>query len=758
MRHISRNLKRTLVAATLLTVGALSAGAQDSGDPPARVARLNYLNGNVSMEPAGIDDWSPAPINRPFTTGDYLYTDNGAQAELHMDIAVLRMAQQTSFGFLNLDDRTVQLKLSEGIISIRLHNFGTDQVFEVDTPNGAITLLRDGVYRIQVDPNGSSSFAVVRQGEAEITGGGQAFTLAPGRSASLTGTDQMTFDVETAPELDQFDNWCSTRDAHEMRSRSAQYLPPTVIGSEDLDDYGGWQSAPEYGAVWYPRSVPVGWAPYHYGHWAWIEPWGYTWVDDSPWGFAPFHYGRWAFITGRWGWCPGPIAVFRGPGYYGGPRVRPYYAPALVAFFGGAHFGVGISIGGGFGGGAGLAWAPLGFGEVYAPPYHVSQGYFRNVNVSNTTINKTVNVTNVYNNVYVNKTYNNVNQTFVNSRAPGGVSGMSQQAFAAGRPVSQAGFVVPQNQVARLQQTGSTLYGPPVAPTRQSVTPLASARPVARPPAQIASRQVVARTAPPPPAPTFAARQQALQQNITQHMGQPVNLAAVRQQAASASVPPSAHVQVLNPTTLRRTTPVVGRNVPNAVPAQQAPQQPAQRPAQPSLQQQQQQRQPLSQQPAIGEPHGTPPHGTPPNRQTAAPVQPANVRQPAQVQQPAQARRPVQQQPAQERQTVAQPAGERPVQTNTPRVQENAGQRGQQQAEEPRAAQPAPAERTPVQRSPAQYPQMSREPAERQPAQRPQVQPRPAEQQRAAPEQHAAPQHQAEHQAVHSEHKDEGHH
>src|ERR1700685_116244 len=189
VRALGTAAKKTALAASLLGLFALGVSAQD--DPPTRVARLNYINGNVSMEPAGVDDWAPAPVNRPFTTGDYIYTDDGAQAELHMDVAVMRMGAQTSFGFLNLGDQVVQIKLTEGDLYIRIRNFSSGQVFEVDTPNGAVTLLDNGVYRFRVDPNGAWSYAVVRDGQAQVTGGGQAFLLNSNESANISGTDQM---------------------------------------------------------------------------------------------------------------------------------------------------------------------------------------------------------------------------------------------------------------------------------------------------------------------------------------------------------------------------------------------------------------------------------------------------------------------------------------------------------------------------------------------------------------------------------------
>ena len=582
-----------------ILVGAISCAAHAQEDPPDRVARLNYINGNVSMEPAGIDDWAPADVNRPFTIGDYLYTDQGAAAELHLDVAAIRMSSNTSFGFLNLDDRTVQLKLTEGDMYFHLHDFGPDQVFEVDTPNAAVTLLRDGTYRFRVDPNGNMSFVVVRDGQAEITGGGQSFILNPGNSATLTGTEQLSFDVAAAPTPDAFDNWCGERDAHERNLTAERYLPPTVIGYEDLDQYGDWQQTKDYGPVWYPRSVAAGWAPYHSGHWAWIEPWGWTWVDDMPWGFAPFHYGRWAYIGSRWGWCPGPIARVG----YTGPVVRPYYAPAMVAWFGGAHWGVSVSVGGG----PNLGWVPLGYGEIYTPPYACSRPYFNNVNVYNTRVVKTVNITNVYHTVYVNRTV--YNQQFVNVKAPNAVMAMPQAAFAGGRSVRQAGVAVRQAELARLAP--AVVIAPPVAPTRQAVAPTLGRR-APRPIPQVVQRQVVARNVPPAAPASFSARQQYLDA----HTGQPHNFEAMHQavvpqqhQVAAVRVAPPARAVAAVPGEPRAETPANYRPAPpsqthqpnlarESKPARQAAPAPAFAPD-PS---------PVRERRATVQPHGVPPN------------------------------------------------------------------------------------------------------------------------------------------------------
>jgi hypothetical protein len=474
-------------------------------DPPGRAARLSFVAGTVSFQAGGVEDWVAAVLNRPMTTGDRLWVDDGGRAELNIGPAAIRLNSHTGFSFLNLDDRTAQIQLSEGSMSIRVRRLDERDVVEVDTPNVAFSVLRPGEYRIDVQPEGGAAFLTVLGGEGEATGGGQAFAVHARQQARVTGTDRVTYDLAGAPVPDAFDNWCMQRDRRDDQSISARYVSREVVGYSDLDTYGDWRPAPDYGTVWYPRGVAVGWAPYRFGHWAWIAPWGWTWVDDSPWGFAPFHYGRWAFIGGYWGWVPGPIAV------------RPVYAPALVAWVGGPRFGVSIGIGVGVG--VGVGWIPLGPREVFVPSYAASAGYWNRVNVSNTVVN---NVT--VNNYYNNRTVIN-NATYVNQHS---VTAMGSNDMAGGRPVSQAMVHVPPEAMRGAQYSA----GPAVAPTRQAVFGNASAG--VRPPASAMSRPVVTRNAPPPAPVPFAAQQRLLQQNP----GQPLSPSAaqgLRQNPPAAS-------------------------------------------------------------------------------------------------------------------------------------------------------------------------------------------------------------------------------
>jgi FecR protein len=473
-----------LFVALLLSLAGV-AQAQDA-DPPSRVARLNFIEGSVSFQPAGTSDWLDANPNRPLTTGDQLWADEGSRGELHLGGSVLRISAQTAVSFLNLSDQAVQIQVAQGSADLRVLHLEENENYEIDTPNLAFSILRPGEYRVDVSPDGTSSIVTVQHGAGEGTAGGQAYDVAPGVQYIFSGTDEVSFDTGDVPGPDDFQQWNSQRDQREDHFASAQYVSRDVIGYEDLDDHGTWRDDPTYGHVWIPNGVAVGWAPYHYGHWAFVAPWGWTWVEDEPWGFAPFHYGRWAVVGGGWGWVPGPAPVV------GAVFIRPVYAPALVAFVGGGGFAASIEIGGAAG--VGVAWFPLGPRDVWVPSYHVSAVYMENVNVTNSRVINRTEITNVYNTTVINRTTNvTVNRTYMYQSSPGAVTAVSKTAFQNGEPVGKAAVQVNAQEIqhARVVQTAA------IAPTPRAIAgPNAPAKPSARPPATLASRPVVTKMAP----------------------------------------------------------------------------------------------------------------------------------------------------------------------------------------------------------------------------------------------------------------------
>jgi hypothetical protein len=405
-------------------------------------------------------------------TGDNLWADENSRAEVHIGSAALRLGAQTGITFLDITDNATQIRLAQGSLLVRVRHVDDDDSYEIDTPNLAFNVLQPGEYRVDVSADGNQTITTTFHGRGRVTGGGFSYNVVAGQAATFTGSDHLDYDIGQVPDQDDFDQWAFQRDEREDQSDSANYVSREMTGYEDLDANGDWSYVAGYGECWRPRAVVVGWAPYRFGHWVWVGPWGWTWVEDEPWGFAPFHYGRWASVNGGWFWVPGPVVV------------RPVWAPAMVAFVGG---GPGFR----FSAGVGVGWFPLGPGEVFVPGYRVSRTYVNNVNITNTSVNIT-RVTNVYNTVVINKA--TVNEVYVNQRVNGGVTVVSHDAFVNARPVAQNIMRVEPRELA----AAPVSHMVSVEPVRQSV--IGAGRPVAvRPPAAVISRPVVAQRTPPPP-------------------------------------------------------------------------------------------------------------------------------------------------------------------------------------------------------------------------------------------------------------------
>ena len=450
------------IVAASLGAALLSAGAGALADPPSRIARLAYISGPVSLAPAGENNWEYASLNRPLIPGDRLWVEPGARDELQVGGAALRMDGNTMVTLLNMDDRVTQLQLSQGRLNVRVRKLRPNDVFEIDTPNLALSIRQPGDYRIEVDPAGNATMVAVRRGLAEAYGDGNAYRLGSGQAYSFAGTDLR--DVQYArPRLDDdFDRWSASRDRRLEQARSVRYVSPDMIGYEDLDEQGTWSTVPSYGNVWMPAHVGPDWAPYRDGHWAYVQPWGWTWVDDAPWGFAVSHYGRWARFPAGWGWVPGPRAA------------SPVYAPALVAF---------ISIGSGAYAQRErpVAWFPLAPREVYRPSYRASPTYITNINITNTTLNRSE----------VGRE-DRRDRYYANRQVGGAVTAVPATAFVRAQPVSRAALAVPVAALAG----AAIAHTAPVAPERDGMRGRGNAG--HQPPQAVMARQVLAKNAPPP--------------------------------------------------------------------------------------------------------------------------------------------------------------------------------------------------------------------------------------------------------------------
>ena len=441
-------------------------GQDESQASDVTPPRLSFTDGEVSFWRPGAADWAPARINTPLAPGDNLYTSTAANLELQIaSRAFVRAGELTQLGFENQEPDFLQFKITAGHVSLDIRGLTSGHTIELDTPNAAFNIDHIGYYRLDVSED-TTTFITRRGGAAMMAPpDGEATAVAPSEEVVVQGNETPNVSTYAAPDVDDWDRWNYDRTDHLLDAVSARYVPPGVYGTDALDYYGNWRVVPPYGPVWVPDGVAADWAPYSTGSWMWDPYYSWTWVDVAPWGWAPYHYGRWVFINGFWAWAPGPVVV------------RPYYAPALVAFFGPS---VGVSVGFGFP----VGWVALGWGEPFIP-WWVRVGFIgrpcwhgwggphvvNNVVVDRTTI---VNVKNI--NVYRNA---EVHNALVVERRDHFGHGL----VASGR--------VAQADVHHFEPIHGQL---PITPARESLVP-ETGRAI-RPPAAALDRQVVATRAP----------------------------------------------------------------------------------------------------------------------------------------------------------------------------------------------------------------------------------------------------------------------
>jgi hypothetical protein len=315
--------------------GSFAVAGDDVPEVTARVARISFLKGDAQIRRADGGDWERVTLNLPVVEGDEITTDSNARLEVQFDNNQhVRLAENAYLKIVTLKDQGIALSLSLGTMIARITRFDKDaSFFEVDAPKTTVAVQKAGVYRIDAGQQNDNEIrvAVTENGEARVYSNDAGFTLKNNRSARVfvDGPNAGEWEGgESARYSDEFDTWSLDRDATiAQRLKDAfydKYYDNDIYGADDLNGYGEWVHTAAYGYVWRPyrnaTSYYADWSPYRYGHWRWIPPYGWTWINDEPWGWATYHHGRWFYDDGYWNWSP--------YGYY--RHSRSWWSPALV--------------------------------------------------------------------------------------------------------------------------------------------------------------------------------------------------------------------------------------------------------------------------------------------------------------------------------------------------------------------------------------------------------------------------------------------
>ena len=357
---------QTPAATASSTPAVAAAAAAPTPAPSARVGRVSLAAGKVEFRGPGKSPWSPAAVNDPVATGAALRTDPQGRAEIRVGADTIDLDGGTEIAVAKLDLSIAEIAVEHGRIDLDIRDFGADESVQIDSRRGGLWLLRAGRYDIDTGGGDRPVRIAAFTGSARFVAAGANIEIEAGDRVVLSAAGPVD-PITEAASGDEFAEWCGARAVDDSKLAAPYFISREMTGYAALDAAGRWRATAKNGEIWVPQAPPSDWAPYRNGHWRWLPPWGWSWVDDQPWGFATSHYGRWLFADGKWSWAPGVMTP------------HPVWAPAVVAYLGTP----GVELSYADGPGPAIAWFPLAPAEIYWPSYTGDLDYIRAINRSN---------------------------------------------------------------------------------------------------------------------------------------------------------------------------------------------------------------------------------------------------------------------------------------------------------------------------------------------------------------------------------------
>lgn len=316
-----------------------------SADGSDLILRLSLIQGDVQVAGRDIEDWSGAAINMPLAEGDRVWVADDSRAELQLPGGFfIRLDGESSLDAVSLNDGSLQFYADRGHAYVNNISGGVS-IVQLDTPLASVRSYDDSIMTIDVAEDGGTEISVLK---GAVYAESRAGSTRVSAGMTLAIEEDGAADLSPIGPQDEWEEWNLERDRQVLAwGESSRYLPEELHAySSDLDAYGSWVFATDYGWCWTPVVSVADWAPYTVGRWGWFRG-NYVWISSEPWGWVPYHYGRWVFAA-RFGWCWVPPLrgmVFWGPAWVGWIITPTVYAWVPLApgelYYGYGDFGPG---------------------------------------------------------------------------------------------------------------------------------------------------------------------------------------------------------------------------------------------------------------------------------------------------------------------------------------------------------------------------------------------------------------------------------
>ena len=278
------------VFAFLSFVVAQPAAAQEKSGRPdagskyvisAEAGGVNYVSGRVSVTRAGGRGGLLLKGDN-VKIGDRVTTAENGRAEILLNPgSYIRLGGDSGFEFVDTSLENLQIKVFRGSAMFEVIT-SNDFTFAVVTPKASFNVVKSGIYRVDVLPDGTGRLEV-RKGQA-IVGEDEAAKIKKGKAATVAGDDVAVAKFDRG-ERDDLEDWSRDRarqlDRINDRLQRDQLRNTLIYGFRSnrwsiWDSFGLW--------VYDPFWSNYCFLPYGYG---WSSPYGYRFGRDIWWFRIP---------------------------------------------------------------------------------------------------------------------------------------------------------------------------------------------------------------------------------------------------------------------------------------------------------------------------------------------------------------------------------------------------------------------------------------------------------------------------------------
>lgn len=270
----------TLCLLALASFVAASARAQTRDDRliSAKAGGVNFVAGDVKTCHADSKDWLSVSVKDDLRSGDAARTGADGRVEVLLNPgSYLRAGASTEFALEDASLDNLRVRLTRGSVLVEATGYGDLGLdIEVATPQTRVSIVRTGVYRIDVSQSGETAVSVLK-GRALVGEGEAGLTVKAGKVARVGAGVGVEVAKADKKQRDELDLWSRERGKElakvngALANRQTNALLASYNGFPDIFNAGFPSSA--YGLwMWSSNTSCYTFLPFYTG---WRSPYGY---------------------------------------------------------------------------------------------------------------------------------------------------------------------------------------------------------------------------------------------------------------------------------------------------------------------------------------------------------------------------------------------------------------------------------------------------------------------------------------------------